>query len=134
MTAWTQERRLRRTVLLIVPSLALLWAAGCGSANRLPPAEVSGGHPERGPKLIAAYGCGSCHRIPGVSGADGLVGPPLDSFAKRSYIAGELPNNGNNLSRWIQDPQQVEPGTAMPDLGVTADDARDIAAYLFTLG
>jgi cytochrome c1 len=72
--------------------------------------------------------------IPGISGASGTVGPPLTDFSHRGYIAGELPNNGPNLIRWIMDPQAVEPGTAMPDLGIGQSEARDIAAYLFTLG
>jgi cytochrome c1 len=54
-------------------------------------------------------------------------------MGRRGYIAGHLPNNGPNLIRWIRDPQQVDPGNAMPDLGVGDVDARDIAAYLFTL-
>ncbi|MFC4859441.1 c-type cytochrome, partial [Actinophytocola glycyrrhizae] len=79
------------------------------------------------------YGCGSCHTVPGVDGADGLVGPPLTRFGARSYIAGALPNTGDNLQHWIRDPQEVEPGTAMPDLDVSELEARDIAAYLLTL-
>jgi cytochrome c len=84
-------------------------------------------------EAIEQYGCGSCHVIPGVRGADGTVGPPLTDFSHRGYIAGELPNNGDNLIRWIMDPQEVEPGTAMPDLDIGEATARDIAAYLFTL-
>jgi cytochrome c1 len=61
------------------------------------------------------------------------VGPPLENWSRRGFIAGELPNNGANLIRWIMDPQGVEPGTAMPELGVSEEQARDIAAYLFTL-
>jgi cytochrome c len=60
-----------------------------------------------------------------------MAAPPLHRFYQRSFIAGRLPNTEDNLIRWIQDPQQVEPGTAMPDLGVTEDEARDIAAYLY---
>jgi cytochrome c1 len=78
-------------------------------------------------------GCGSCHVIPGIAGADGTVGPPLTDFAHRGYIAGELPNNEQNLVRWIMDPRGVEPGTDMPDLNIGEPEARDIAAYLFTL-
>jgi cytochrome c1 len=48
-------------------------------------------------------------------------------------IAGELPNSPDNLARWIQNPKSVEPGTAMPDLGLTTDQAQDVAAYLYTL-
>jgi cytochrome c len=62
-----------------------------------------------------------------------MVGPPLTMFAQRAYIAGQLPNEPDNLIRWIQDPQTVEPGTAMPDLGVDTSTARDMAAYLYTL-
>jgi cytochrome c len=102
-----------------------------GSA--LPAAEIGLGDPDRGAALIRDYGCGSCHVVPGLEQANGLVGPPLTSFGRRSYIAGALPNNAENLQLWIRAPQTIEPGTAMPDLGVTAVDARDIAAYLLTL-
>jgi cytochrome c len=114
---------------------AALVVAGCANPGAAqPPAESHLGDPARGSQLIASYGCGSCHVVPGVRGADGLVGPPLTDFGKRSYIAGELPNNAANLQRWIQDPPSVEPGTAMPNLGVTPIDAQDIAAYLLSLG
>ena len=95
--------------------------------------DVPGGDPQQGRGAIREYGCGACHVIPGVTGASGLVGPPLNSFARRAYVAGNLPNTAPNLIRWIQVPQAVEPGTAMPNLGVTDADARDIAAYLYTL-
>jgi len=66
-----------------------------------------------------------------VPGADAMGAPPLDHFYQRSYIAGRLPNTEENLIKWIQIPQQIEPGSAMPNLGVTQDEARDIAAYLY---
>ena len=94
---------------------------------------VPGGDAEKGKLALAAYGCGSCHTIPGVRGADGEVGPPLTGFARRSYIAGEVPNTAPYLIRWIETPQSIEPGTAMPNLGVTEAEARNIAAYLYTL-
>jgi cytochrome c len=94
---------------------------------------VPGGNPERGKQQIVAYGCGSCHTIPGVSGANSLVGPPLNHFAYRAYIAGQVPNNPDFLVRWIAVPQAIEPGTVMPNLGVSEGKARDIAAYLYTL-
>ena len=98
------------------------------------PADVPGGTPEQGERAIKQkYGCGACHVIPGVAGATGMVGPPLTNWAKRVYIAGSLPNTPDNLVLWIRQPQAIEPGTAMPDLGVSEEDARDIAAYLYTL-
>jgi cytochrome c2 len=94
---------------------------------------VPGGDPQQGAAVLRAYGCGSCHNIPGVVGAHSAVGPPLDRWAERHYIAGSLLNTPDNLIRWIRSPQAIEPGTAMPDLGVTAEDARHMSAYLYTL-
>lgn len=107
--------------------------AGCNQTASVPPLEAQEGNPDQGAQLIQAYGCGTCHSIPGIEDANGLVGPPLDHFSRRSYIAGELRNSEENLQRWVADPQEVEPGTAMPDLGVTPADAADIVAYLYTL-
>lgn len=101
--------------------------------TRVVPSDVAGGDPTRGSNALRAYGCGACHVIPGVVGAQGQVGPPLTQWALRAYIAGNLPNIPPNLVRWIRDPQAIEPGTAMPSLGVSEAEARDMAAYLYTL-
>ena len=121
--------------VLIAAVAAALFVAACASTpTRQSPPQVPGGDPQRGAMSIERLGCGSCHVIPGISTARGTVGPPLTDFSHRGYIAGELPNNGPNLIRWIMHPKEVEPGTAMPDLGIGEAEARDIAAYLFTLG
>ena len=91
------------------------------------------GNAEHGKELIQTYGCGSCHIIPGLHSAQGMVGPPLIVFSRRTMIAGELPNSPENLIRWVRDPKAVEPGTAMPTLGLTEYEAHDVAAYLYTL-
>jgi len=91
------------------------------------------GNPQHGKQLISSYGCGACHMIPGVTGARGLVGPPLYYLANRTIIAGQLPNTPDNLTHWIQYPHSVEPKTAMPELGVSSAEAYDIAAYLYSL-
>lgn len=124
---------MRRLAALAVVAVAALGAA-CGGTPNTPPPQVPDGIPTRGEAAIQDYGCGACHTIPGIREADGMVGPPLIEWSQRGLIAGNLQNNGSNLIRWIMNPQEVEPGTAMPDLGVTEEDARDIAAYLFTLG
>jgi cytochrome c1 len=85
----------------------------------------------RAPALIASYGCGACHRVPGVRSATGTVGPRLDRMTEQGYIAGVLPNSPQNLVVWIQKPRDIDPFTAMPNLGVGERDARDIAAYLY---
>ena len=98
-----------------------------------PVQQVFGGSSERGRELLYDYGCHTCHTIPGVRGAEGKVGPYLGFFGQQMYIAGQLSNTPDNLVRWIMFPQQVEPGTAMPNLNVTAEDARHIAAYLYAI-
>lgn len=94
---------------------------------------VAGGDRDEGRRLISFYGCGSCHTIPGVRGARGTVGPPLTAFASRDFIAGKFTNQPENLTAWIMDAPALDPGVAMPDLGVTESQARHIAAYLYTL-
>jgi cytochrome c len=122
-------------ILLVVVAAVLLGA--CRGSN---PAyavsytpRVENGDPQRGRAIIESYGCGSCHTIPGVRHADGLVGPPLLWWSRRTFIAGELPNTPENLVRWLRDPQSVERATAMPALGLSDAQARDAAAYLYTL-
>jgi cytochrome c2 len=90
------------------------------------------GNPERGEAMFIQYGCGSCHALKNVRTATGMVGPPLDGIALRTIIAGHLANNPPNMEKWIRDPQEVSPKTAMPDLDVGAEDARDITAFLYT--
>jgi len=120
--------------------VALVWIslsallAGCDAGRTTREVNARGlGNAEHGKRLIESYGCGACHMIPGIHAARGMVGPPLEYFAERTMVAGELPNTPGNLTRWIQHPGQIEPRTAMPDLGVTQDEANDIAAYLYTL-
>ena len=95
-------------------------------------AAVTGGDPARGEAMFIQYGCGSCHGVKHVRNASGAVGPPLDGIAVRAILAGKLDNTPEDMQAWIRDPQRVSPGTAMPDLNVGAQDARDISAFLYT--
>ena len=92
---------------------------------------TDGGNARVGRVEIRKYGCNACHEISGVPGARGLIGPPLTNINQRYYIAGEIANTPNNLMSWIQHPHQIEPHTLMPDMGVSEQDSRDIAAYLY---
>lgn len=116
-----------RIVFLLL--LSLLLATGCSSDE----AESTPGDPQKGQAAIREYGCGSCHVIPGVRGADGRTGPPLGHIARRVYLSGVLPNTPEDMARWIRNPEAVDPRTAMPNMGVSENDARDITAYLYTL-
>lgn len=109
--------------------LALL--AGCGRGEATP-AGVQG-NPERGRTALAQHACRACHIIPGVTGSEVYVGRSLEDLGDRQYIGGKLPNNQANLVRWIRDPQAIDPGTAMPAMGVSERDALDMSAYLLTL-
>lgn len=118
----------------LLPTFTVFWAlAACHPPDLDVALAGTGGNPDRGKQIIRSTGCGSCHDIPGIREADGRVAPPLTFFAERTFIAGRLPNTPRNLIRWIRDPQSVEPGTAMPTLGLDEAQARDVAAYLYTL-
>lgn len=129
------ERRARRGSAALMLVVAL-FMTGCGEYpwdRKAEARQLTGGDPERGKLAIRRYGCGACHTIPGVPGAFATVGPPLDKIAMRSYLAGRLTNTPENLMRWIRNPRSIDPRTAMPEMGVTERDGRDIAAYLYTL-
>lgn len=107
---------------------------GAGADWQAAARQVHGGDPARGARLIRDHGCGACHEIPGISGARGTVGPSLATLRRQAYVAGVLPNEPGGLVRWIVDPPAHSSRTAMPDLGVTEEEARDIAAYLYLAG
>jgi cytochrome c1 len=112
-------------------TVGLLWPRELDPAPEL--AAFTGGDPERGRQVLGQYGCPACHIIPGVSEANGLVGPPLDHFGSRVYVGGVVPNTPANLVAWLMDPPAIDPLTAMPATGISEADARDVAAYLYTL-
>ncbi|HSU60236.1 MAG TPA: hypothetical protein VLI55_13050 [Bryobacteraceae bacterium] len=122
-----------KTVIAIVAAACAFGLCGCGDSEQHVAEVTTGGNAQRGAATIARYGCGSCHIIPGISGAQGLVGPPLSGIGNRIYIAGVLQNTPGNMVRWIKNPKAVDEKTLMPDLGVTETEARDIAGYLYTL-
>ena len=94
---------------------------------------ITGGSVARGYRAFRRLGCGSCHEIDGDFTTQGHAGPALDEFALQSYLPGGLPNTPESLAKWIRFPRHVVPSTAMPELGVSDQDARDLSAYLYTL-
>jgi cytochrome c oxidase subunit 2 len=103
-----------------------------------PPPAAGGGGADlaaAGHDLIVQKGCGGCHTVPGVQGANGTIGPNLGGVGGRATIAGgAVPNHGpDDLKKWIMNPSALKPGTAMPNLGLSDDDATKIVAYLETL-
>jgi mono/diheme cytochrome c family protein len=102
-------------------------------AEAVSPQHPRPGDPERGRRAILNYACVTCHHIPGIVGPNAPVGPPLDGIGSRAFIAGVLPNGPGQMERWLREPQRISPLSAMPDLGVDEEDARDMAAYLANL-
>ncbi len=124
----------RRGCFCAVLSAATAILVGCGDAQPPNHLRIADADPERGRDLVQALGCGACHTIPRVPAARGVVGPPLIDFAQRTIVAGHLPNVPRNLVPFLIDPPALLPDTAMPSLGLQAAAARDVAAFLYSLG
>jgi cytochrome c2 len=120
-----------RAICATAISLILLTACGPSEEDQRWAANTTGGNPARGKIAIQHYGCIACHTIDGLQ-SQALVGPPLTRMASRSYLAGNLTNDAANMIHWIQKPREIHKDTAMPDVGVTDTDARDIASYLYS--
>jgi cytochrome c len=122
-------QRTARAALGAALCMALL--AGCGGKPK--EKQVPGGDAKLGKQLVTQYQCGACHKISEVRGAAGQVGPSLDGFGKLSYIATVIPNQPDKLVAWLINPPAMKPGTTMPAMGLTEQEARHMAAYLYTL-
>jgi cytochrome c oxidase subunit 2 len=123
---------------LALAVLGCVALAGCdlsGTAASQKSAPVPGGDAARGRAIVAsgAYGCTACHAVPGIRAPRGVAGPPLDGMAQRGFIAGQLPNKPDVLVAFLQDPPALVPATGMPDVRLSLDEARDIAAFLYAL-
>lgn len=131
---WLEGPHMRSSIYVSLSFAAVLALAGCAKNNLQHTAEATvGGNYSKGAAALSRYGCGSCHVIPGISGAVGKAGPPLTGIASRNYIAGQLPNTPANMIQWLENPQAINPKTVMPNLGVTQEDAVNMAGYLYTL-
>lgn len=117
----------RMCAALMVAATSL--AACAQQGDPLP--QVRGGNAERGRAVLDRYQCGVCHVIPGIPAAVGRVGPSLEGYAQRPYLAGKFPNQPESLVRWILDPPAMAPQTAMPAIAMSQQEARDAAAYLY---
>ncbi len=123
-----------QAVLALICASIMALSGSSSDANGQDAASAAvAGNARQGAALIVQYGCGGCHTIPGITGAQGLVGPPLNAMGRRVFIAGVLRNSPENMMAYLEDPQRFVPGNAMPNMGITRADAQDLAAYLFTL-
>ncbi|MGI8635623.1 MAG: cytochrome c oxidase subunit II [Segetibacter sp.] len=88
---------------------------------------------QTGAQLFQIKTCGNCHSIHGTA-ANGKVGPDLTHLASRqTLLSGIIPNNKENLSHWIQNPQDVKPGANMPKFLLDKQNTEALVAYLSSL-
>ena len=121
------------TTRLTAGTLLVCAVLASGCTKEEPASRVAGGDPERGRLLVQQYQCAACHFIPEVQGPNGDAGPSLQSMGRMSYIAGSIPNQPENMIRFLQNPPAVKPGTLMPALGISNDEARHMAAFMYSL-
>jgi cytochrome c len=126
-------RAIRIAGIAVIVIASILALQGCDHEGRQTASRMTGGNPSAGKQKIECFGCAACHEIPGVDIARGRVGPSLEHIRSRSYLAGKLPNSPQSMVAWIQKPQDYLPHTAMPNMGISEADARDITAYLYSL-
>ena len=106
--------------------------AACGDKAE-PPRTVAGADPARGLAVVKRVGCAACHAIPGIDWPQGRTGPSLKGFGARPMIGGRLPNRPEVLTVWLIDAPSLSPETGMPPTPITEAEARDVAAWLYTL-
>jgi len=112
--------------------LACLGLVACdGPPDRTP--TLGDANVANGRRLVSDKGCVACHSFPDVQWPRGGLGPSLDGFGRQGLIAGRLPNQPGVLMRFVRDAPALVPGTAMPAISMTDQEARDVTAYLLTL-
>ena len=126
----SDTNRLTRCGGRVAAAMIVVTVAACVPGPDNVP-QVRGGDAERGRVALVRYQCGVCHVVPGIEAAVGQVGPALDEYSSRPYVAGKFPNEPETLVRWILDPPVMAPQTAMPAIPMSERDARDMAAYLY---
>jgi cytochrome c oxidase subunit 2 len=86
-----------------------------------------------GKAIFEHTACVSCHTIQGTI-AGGRFGPDLTHVASRDTIAsGLLPNTGENLRAFIDNPAQAKPGCLMPSLHLNPHDLDAVTSYIASL-
>ncbi len=111
-----------------------LAATLCACADKSdPPRTIMGADANRGLAVIDRLGCAACHDTPGVAWPKGRAGSSLRGFADSPMIAGQFRNRPDTLIAFLKDAPSMAPATAMPAMPLTDAEARDVAAYLYTL-
>jgi cytochrome c oxidase subunit 2 len=98
-----------------------------------PPARSLPEEARNGFRLFRSLTCVNCHSVYGTQ-AKGQAAPDLSHFAGRQTLGAVLlPNNPENLGRWLKNPQALKPAILMPDLKLTDAQVGDLTSYLESL-
>jgi cytochrome c oxidase subunit 2 len=82
---------------------------------------------------VVQFRCTSCHAIRGTS-VGAASSPDLTHLmSRRALAAGTLQNTADNLEDFIQNPQYSKPESLMPNQNLSAQQLRDVRAYMETL-
>lgn len=128
----TDDDRMGSRALAAI-AMACAWSgAGCADKSDLP-RKLAGADPSRAIPLMERAGCAACHQVPGILWPAGATAASLDGFGASPLISGRLPNQPDVLVRFLRDAPSLDPQTAMPPMPLTEAEARDVAAYLYTL-
>jgi cytochrome c2 len=79
---------------------------------------------QSGEELYNTRGCASCHEMQ-VAGC-----PDLTALKEDDKVAGVLDVTPENISKWLENPQEVKPGTAMPPSGLNEEQRLKLANWL----
>lgn len=121
-----------RTPAATAAAGATVTSLGAATQQAAPAAPDTTTPAGKGAKLFATRGCIGCHTLDATSKAT-MIGPNLANVGGRRYIgAGTLLNDDENLARWVFNPQLIKHGVLMQPMGLTMDEARQVAAYLRT--
>jgi cytochrome c oxidase subunit II len=86
-----------------------------------------------GQRIFEQTACVNCHTIAGTR-ANGTDGPDLTHLMSRQTIAaGAASNTLENLMAWVYNPAVIKPGCKMPSMGLSSQQADQVAVYLETL-
>lgn len=129
MPSTGRVRRLTSGLWLLLACLGLV--ACDGPPDRTP--TLGDGNAAIGRRLVTDKGCVACHTFPDVVWPRGGLGPSLQGFARQGLIAGRLPNQPGVLMQFVRNAPALVPGTAMPAIWMTDQEALDVTAYLLTL-
>ncbi|WP_373331281.1 cytochrome c oxidase subunit II [Salmonirosea aquatica] len=122
----TQHAWMRIQVIAQAPDAFAAWER----AQLQKPTAVNGAVAAAGETLFQQKTCANCHAIAGTK-ANARIGPDLTHLGSRNtLLTGMLENTPENLTRWLDNPQQIKSGAHMPNFIFTKAEVEALVEYL----